>query len=110
MNLPRPERFTSIGEEIGKLLAKKNAAYGDSFNQTGEVMRLLYPNGIPLDKVADALAIVRIYDKLKRIATDRDALGEDPWRDIAGYAILSLERIEREKQEKAYQADMAREK
>lgn len=34
------------------------------------------------------LAIVRVFDKMMRIATDKDAFGEDPWRDIAGYAIL----------------------
>ncbi len=32
--------------------------------------------------------MIRILDKCFRIATHRDALGEDPWQDVAGYALL----------------------
>lgn len=28
-----------------------------------------------------------------RAATDRDALGESPWRDIAGYGLLGAARL-----------------
>jgi hypothetical protein len=31
-----------------------------------------------------------VIDKLKRIATDRDALGENPWKDIMGYSLLAV--------------------
>ncbi|MBW2598588.1 MAG: hypothetical protein JRC60_00445 [Deltaproteobacteria bacterium] len=34
------------------------------------------------------MAVTRIIDKLFRIATDKDALGESPYHDIAGYGIL----------------------
>jgi len=84
--------FPELGKEIGELLEKKQAAYGNSFGKAGRVMELLYPEGIPLEHVDDALVVVRIIDKLFRIATDKDALGESPWRDIAGYAILALRR------------------
>lgn len=80
--------------EIGKLVTTKQAAYGDSFGKAGEIMRVLYPEGIPLDKLDDALTIVRVIDKLFRIATDRDALGESPWKDINGYSLLALVRLE----------------
>lgn len=43
------------------------------------------------------LITVRIFDKLKRIATDRDALGESPYRDIAGYGILGATLVERKR-------------
>jgi len=33
-------------------------------------------------------------DKLFRIATDKDALGESTYRDIAGYGILGAFRAE----------------
>jgi hypothetical protein len=36
------------------------------------------------------LAITRIVDKLFRIATKKDALGENPFKDIAGYGILGV--------------------
>lgn len=86
--------YREIGERIGDLVEKKQAAYGDSFGKSGEVMRILYPAGIPLEKLDDALTVVRILDKLFRIATDRDALGESPFRDIAGYSLLAVKRQE----------------
>jgi hypothetical protein len=81
-------RFLSIAHQVGELVERKNAAYGSSFAKAGAALRLLYPEGIPLAQMDDALLIARIWDKLQRIATDRDALGESPYLDIAGYGIL----------------------
>ncbi len=89
-----PFDYELLGKEIGRLVNTKQAAYGDSFGKCGDVMRILYPEGIPPEKLGDALAVVRVLDKLFRIATDRDALGETPWRDVAGYALLSAARVE----------------
>ena len=80
--------YVAMGTAIGALVQEKNAAYGDSFACSGEFLRLLYPNGIAPEQYLDALGVVRVFDKLKRIATDKDALGETPWRDIAGYGLL----------------------
>lgn len=80
--------FELLGAELGRLVTEKQAAYGDSFGKAGQIMRILYPNGIALEQMDDALTVVRIVDKLFRIATDRDAFGESPFRDIAGYGIL----------------------
>lgn len=85
-----------MAEQIGKLVAEKQAAYGDSFGKSGQVMRIIYPDGIRPDQIDDALCVVRIVDKLFRVATSRDALGESPYRDIAGYGILGAVRVERE--------------
>lgn len=87
-------RYEEIGADIGKLVTEKQIAYGDSFGKSGGLMRILYPTGISAEKLDDALTIVRVLDKLMRIATDKDALGESPWRDIAGYALLSVARDE----------------
>jgi hypothetical protein len=84
--------FEQIGTDIGKLVAEKNAAYGDSFNKCGEFLKLLYPNGVKPEQYADMLALVRVFDKQMRIATDKDALGENPWRDVMGYALLAVAR------------------
>jgi len=84
--------FERIAREIGALVAEKNRAYGDSFARSGEIMRVLYPNGIRPDQYDDALGVIRVIDKLFRIATDRDALGESPWRDVAGYGVLGAAR------------------
>ena len=82
------EEYEDVGKRIGQLVDQKNKAYGDAFNKSKEILKILYPNGIPVEQYGDILAIVRIVDKLFRIATDKDGLGENPWEDIAGYGIL----------------------
>jgi hypothetical protein len=42
------------------------------------------------------LAVTRVIDKLFRVATKKDAFGESPWRDIAGYALLGIAADEKE--------------
>lgn len=96
--------YEAFAAEIGRLVDTKQKAYGDSFGRSGGIVAILYPDGISSEKMDDALTIIRIIDKLFRIATDRDALGESPWRDIAGYAILAALRVERRRAEKQVEA------
>lgn len=86
--------YEAIGREIGRLVEEKQAAYGDAFGRAGAIMRVLYPDGIHPDQYDDMLAVTRIIDKLFRVATDRDALVESPFRDIAGYGLLGAARVE----------------
>lgn len=94
---PAPRTFADIAADVAATVEQKQAAYGDSFGKAGEVLAILYPRGIPVEAYGDALAIVRVLDKLFRVATDRDALGESPWRDIAGYSLLAVRRVEQDK-------------
>ena len=94
---PPDGRFTEIGLRIGRLVDQKNRAYGDSFAKAGEFLQLLYPNGIQPNQYGDALALVRIFDKQMRIATDADAFGESPYGDIVGYGILGVANHTKEK-------------
>lgn len=80
--------YEELGAELGQLVTQKQLAYGDSFGRAGEVLKILFPNGVKPDRYRDLLAIARMLDKLFRIATDRDAYGESPWMDVAGYALL----------------------
>lgn len=108
MSEQRPDvplgRFEALGLEIGRLVAEKNAAYGDSFARSGEIMRILYPAGVKPEQMDDALGVVRVVDKLFRVATDRDAMGESPWRDIGGYGLLGAARAEAPTQEEKLKA------
>jgi len=83
-------RFEQIGTDIGKLVDEKNTAYGSSFEKSEQILQVLYPNGIKPEQYRDMLAITRIVDKLFRIATKKDAFGESPFKDIAGYGILGV--------------------
>lgn len=84
--------YEKIGAEIGCLVTEKQAAYGDSFGKSGDVLRILYPDSIKPDQYDDALAVVRIVDKLFRIANNKDAFGESPYVDLTGYSILGVAR------------------
>jgi hypothetical protein len=53
-------------------------------------MRNLVPNGVKAKDYTNLLAITRVIDKLFRIATKEDAFEENPWKDIAGYALLAM--------------------
>jgi len=81
------EQILQAGEKLGELVADKNEAYGDSVAFSEFLMRELYPSGISPDQYKDALLIVRISDKLKRIATKKAAFEENPFLDIAGYGL-----------------------
>lgn len=82
--------YVKLAQDIGQLVTDKQAAYGDSFNKSQQIIKILYPNGIKPENYGDLLTIIRMIDKLFRIATSKNAYGESPYRDIAGYALLGL--------------------
>lgn len=92
----RGDIFRRIAKEIGDLVASKNEAYGSSFDKTGDFLRLLYPEQIRPDQYDDALLMVRMFDKQMRIANEKDAFEENPYRDIAGYGICGASMSEGE--------------
>jgi hypothetical protein len=79
-----------LAAELSALVAEKNAAYGNSFEVTAKMLRHYFPDGIRPDQYEDALGITRLSDKIMRIATDKDAFGENPWKDIAGYGLVQI--------------------
>lgn len=85
--------FEEIGRSIGKLVDEKNQSYGNSFAKSGDVFRIWYPDGIRPDQYDDMLLLVRILDKQFRIATQKEAFAESPWKDIAGYGICGFSMI-----------------
>ena len=88
----RPDAYETLGAQIGQLVCKKQAAYGNAFGRAGDVLRVLYPNGVKPEQYDDMLAVTRIVDKLFRIATMKDAFDESPFADIAGYGLLGAQR------------------
>lgn len=83
-------KYEEIGASVGRLVDEKNKAYGGSFAKCPQYLKLLYPNGVRPDQYQDMLALVRDFDKNMRIATNKNAMGENSWHDKAGYALLSL--------------------
>lgn len=103
-NIPYPsadkhgtERLQELGEQIGKLVAEKNEAYGSAFIDLAKMLEVLWPDGIKPEQYIDVGLVTRICDKLKRIASRKDAFGESPYKDISGYGILGVFNDENEK-------------
>lgn len=92
------KNFKELAADIGELVTLKNKAYGNSFERCGEFLKILYPDGIAPENYGDMLCVVRIFDKLMRVATKKGAFAESPWLDLAGYGLLGLHRDEQMKE------------
>lgn len=79
--------YEKIGKEIGSLVDQKNKAYDSAFDKAGNILKVLFPDGIKPEQYTDMLAMVRILDKLFRIANDKNAFSEDPYLDLCGLTI-----------------------
>lgn len=76
-------------EALKDLLIDKNQSYGNSFEISGDFLKLLYKEGVKPEQYQEMLTLARIFDKMKRIATDCNN-GEDSYQDIAGYSVLQM--------------------
>lgn len=83
--------YKQLGAGIGEIVDEKQEQYGNSFGRSGEVLQILYPGMIKPEQYKDMLAVVRIIDKLFRIANG-DQGGESAYKDIAGYGLLGAGR------------------
>lgn len=91
--------FESIAIEVAALVSEKHIAYGNSFGKAGDILKILYPNGVAIDQYTDMLTIIRMLDKLFRIATSKNAFQEDPFKDLLGYCLLALKKEADEKEQ-----------
>ncbi len=89
-----PGAYEALGRSIGAMVDRKQVEYGDSFHRCEAIIRVLWPDGIPVESYVDALAVVRVIDKLFRIAAGKRG-DENPWADIAGYGLLGAMPAER---------------
>jgi len=91
------EEFLDLTNELGHLLADKNRQYGDSYARMAHILPIFYPDGVPPDQLLDAVFILRIIDKLMRIASAQGDDKEDPVKDISGYGILRMREMRQNK-------------
>jgi hypothetical protein len=91
-------KFQELGEKVGELVDSKQKQYGQSVQKSGEILKILFPNGVAVHQYNDMLLIVRMLDKLSRLAQrgvdGKDLGGESPFRDITGYGLLGLAKDE----------------
>tara|TARA_R110000824_G_scaffold346690_1_gene533512 strand:- start:94 stop:429 length:336 start_codon:yes stop_codon:yes gene_type:complete len=91
--------YSQLGTTVGRLVEEKDQAYGSSFQRSQEILKILYPDGVQPDQYCDMLGMIRVIDKLFRIANRKEAFGESPWQDIAGYGLLGVANEMDEKEE-----------
>lgn len=85
--------YAEIASDIAALVARKQLAYGRAAEKVSKIMRILYPDGVPAKAFDSSLLVVRVLDKICRIATaqgNTDGMSESPWRDILGYSLLAI--------------------
>lgn len=85
----KDKTWAALGGEIARVVDRTNRAYGNSTEKSAQILGILYPDGVQPEQLHDFRCMMSILDKLSRIATDKDAFGESPWRDVAGYALLA---------------------
>lgn len=85
--------YEKLAVKIGRITDEKSLLYGDSAQRAEAIMKVLYPDGVPVSAFKNALLVVRIADKLCRIATAAEGDNEDAWKDIAGYGLIGSKRV-----------------
>lgn len=84
--------------EIYTIVSQKLTYYGPNTIEKGQaIMQNLFPDGIPVSKYPDALIIIRVIDKLCRLAESPESI-KDAWCDISGYGIRRVASMSREKE------------
>lgn len=80
-------RYIKKAMELGKLVETKQEQYGDSWGKAGKILAILYPDGVKPEQYHTFLGIVRVLDKICRLAAGNKG-DENAWEDLAGYGLL----------------------
>ncbi len=94
----KARRLRKVGRDGVLHTIDKNRQYGDAVRKTVDILHALFPDGIRPDQYGDLLLIVRVQDKMVRLASynskthPRSADDESPWADVRGYGILGEEK------------------
>lgn len=91
----KAKRLRQLGLFVTTNTIDKNRKYGDAARRVTDLLYVLYPDGITPDQYPNALLLIRLLDKVVRLASytpERlDADDESPWIDVAGYGVLGAE-------------------
>ena len=84
-------RLKQTASDVAIIVEEKNREYGSAFQKVSHILSVLFPNGIPTSKYHDVAILVRVLDKICRIASANDKnVKKDAWLDITGYGLLRL--------------------
>lgn len=94
IEMTKDSQYHTIAEGVAELVLQKQKEYGNGVLRSNRMMLQLFPDGIPAAKYRDAFTLVRLMDKISKIAADENSATGEPWRDIAAYSLLTLALIE----------------
>lgn len=90
----RLTEYSEIGRKVGEVVEEKQKLYGDSYGKSGNVLKILYPEGVLPQQYEDLLFVTRMLDKLFRFTsgtpTSRLEQDESPVGDMVGYCLLEM--------------------
>ena len=75
------DKFKKITDDLAQILSIKDEAYGNAFDKTTQSLSLLYPNGIKVEQYKDLHVIIRMLDKISRIARGIPVGGDIEYAD-----------------------------
>jgi len=90
MIMNRSKAIVEVAEQIGKFISQKNESYGSAYGFVNKILRDLYAEKVEPNQYLDFVMIARVLEKISRISHHKQAFGEDPWKDIAGYALCRI--------------------
>lgn len=80
--------YESAGGLLGALVLEKQRQYGNALKRAAEMLAILWPDGLPVDQYLDACSVMRVIEKLSRVAAG-DLGDESAWLDIAGHGLVA---------------------
>jgi len=90
----RLTEYSETGRKVGEVVEEKQKLYGDSYGKSGNVLKILYPEGVLPQQYEDLLFVTRMLDKLFRFTSGTPAnrleQDESPVGDMVGYCLLEM--------------------
>ncbi len=82
------EDWELAGRHVGRLVGEKRRQYGNALEKSAAILTLLFPGGIQPVQYVDACSMMRVLEKLSRVASG-DQGDESAWIDIAGHGLVA---------------------
>ena len=95
-NHGRPTFISLSLNDIEKLYIEKQSIYGHVDKKILECIKQFYPDGIPVASYEEFTTVSKLLEKISRLTNPNITRSAkvDAYRDIAGYAILGVEKDE----------------
>lgn len=81
--------FENVAKQIVDSVKAAERETGNCFTKSTEVIRILFPAGIPPGKEQEVASMLRIIDKMFRIANNPGSTATE-WQVLSAYALNAV--------------------